>query len=619
LLNDTEVKEWIERETPSAASGAGQKGEFMAFRPQRLVQVLRGIGELHRAKLDQLRFGEDGKPSWGESTSVQESKWSAEFKSLHQQLNYLLADLARQGAPQDVLEMIAASVESLEGIKGVRASFFDEVFSGLLRGREAVRRDFETRVAKMVATGETLFKAEAQGGADDPSSRVPANTLTESGDEPEPGEGTSGANSTPAADPQTKGKSMARPKYVPWPRLSDVNPANLHEYRDWLQKVIAGWREEIGSRIGENAKRAGERKTDLRDCLKAAVLHADRLGLAEVVSAHRDWLDLLGFLFAEQNPGTVLRDLRAIERTVDGKLAAAPTGKQAEGRAKAGAGSLGQIIASPKPGEPAGEITSAQSFPLLAAECYELLAIVCDSREPVEIRDLPKALAGDPLILCEHHRYVKTFNPIIEDAERRAKRRKKGYIVGSNTMPAEPTHVRITKLGRACLASYRLKSRPQQGAARVVNATDAARDKVFISYSHKDSRFLNQLLTHLKPLERAGRVTHWSDRQIRPGSEWFDQIKAAIASSKVAILLVTKDFLASDFIHEHELGPLLKEAEQGGVKILWVLVRACSYTETPLRHYQAVLPPDKPLAQMRAERDIAWVKICEEVKKAANP
>jgi hypothetical protein len=146
----------------------------------------------------------------------------------------------------------------------------------------------------------------------------------------------------------------------------------------------------------------------------------------------------------------------------------------------------------------------------------------------------------------------------------------------------------------------------------------SGRSGVFISYSHKDTKFVEELLAHLKPLLRTGTIQAWSDKQIQPGTPWFDEIKRALASINVALLLVTKDFLASEFIHEHELGPILKEAKRGGITILWVLVRACSYKETPLKDYQAVIPPDKPLAEMKAERDRAWVRICDEVKRVAN-
>jgi hypothetical protein len=147
----------------------------------------------------------------------------------------------------------------------------------------------------------------------------------------------------------------------------------------------------------------------------------------------------------------------------------------------------------------------------------------------------------------------------------------------------------------------------------------ADRDNVFISYSHKDKKYLDVLLAHLKPLQRTGCVSAWSDKQIAPSSKWFGEIKAALARTSVAVMLVSSDFLASDFIHQHELGPLLNGAEGGGVKILWVLIRDCLYQETPLAHYQAVLPPDQPLAKMRApERDTAWRKVCEAIKKTAS-
>jgi hypothetical protein len=144
------------------------------------------------------------------------------------------------------------------------------------------------------------------------------------------------------------------------------------------------------------------------------------------------------------------------------------------------------------------------------------------------------------------------------------------------------------------------------------------RDLVFICYSHKDKRWLNDLQTHLKPYVRNGSMRAWSDKQIAPGSKWLPEIKAALASTKVAVHLVTPDFLASDFIHEHELTPLLKEAEKTKVSIIWIPVRACAYKETLLKDYQAVIDPEKPLANMKAERDKAWVKIGEEIKKAVS-
>jgi hypothetical protein len=146
------------------------------------------------------------------------------------------------------------------------------------------------------------------------------------------------------------------------------------------------------------------------------------------------------------------------------------------------------------------------------------------------------------------------------------------------------------------------------------------RDQVFISYSHRDKKFLEELLVHLKPYLRTGAITPWADTQIAPGSQWFDEIQKGLVGTAAAVLLVSPDFLASDFIHEHELGPLLKEAKAGGVRILWIPIRASAYEETPLKHYQAVSPPEKPLDQMtKAGRDKAWVEICKAIKRAVNP
>ena len=139
----------------------------------------------------------------------------------------------------------------------------------------------------------------------------------------------------------------------------------------------------------------------------------------------------------------------------------------------------------------------------------------------------------------------------------------------------------------------------------------SARDQVFIGYSHADGRWLKELQTHLEPYVRHTMIAVWDDSMIRAGSVWKESIRQALASAKVAVLLVSPTFLASKFIAEQELPPLLEAAEKEGVAILWVPVRPSSFQVTPIAAYQAAHPPEKPLASLSpAARDMALVKIC---------
>ncbi|MFO1430297.1 MAG: tetratricopeptide repeat protein [Candidatus Competibacteraceae bacterium] len=140
------------------------------------------------------------------------------------------------------------------------------------------------------------------------------------------------------------------------------------------------------------------------------------------------------------------------------------------------------------------------------------------------------------------------------------------------------------------------------------------RTNVFISYSHQDKKWLERLQVHLKPLEREGRLDRWDDTRIQPGANWREEIRGAIAAAKVAVLLISADFLASDFIATDELPPLLAAAQQDGVKILPVIVAPSLFAKTPaLAQFQAVNPPNKPLAGLRrqAEQDEILVRVAE--------
>ncbi len=143
------------------------------------------------------------------------------------------------------------------------------------------------------------------------------------------------------------------------------------------------------------------------------------------------------------------------------------------------------------------------------------------------------------------------------------------------------------------------------------------RDQIFISYSHVDGDWLKRLQIVIAPLRRKGILKVWADTDIIPGQLWKEEIKQALARAKVAVLLVSPDFLASDFIDKHELPPLLEEARKGGLTILWIPIRPSLYQETDIVHYQAVYDPKTSLSLLSpAHQEVALIEIAQKIKDA---
>lgn len=138
------------------------------------------------------------------------------------------------------------------------------------------------------------------------------------------------------------------------------------------------------------------------------------------------------------------------------------------------------------------------------------------------------------------------------------------------------------------------------------------RNKIFISYSQKDEEWKNKLRTHLKPI---GEIEVWSDDNINPGQEWFEEIENAINESKIGILLISPDFLASDFINHVEIPKLLANVQLEGGKIIPIIVRHSLFSRIKkLSRFQATNSPSNPIASLlESDQDKIFVKVAETI------
>ncbi|TXH67410.1 MAG: TIR domain-containing protein [Thiothrix sp.] len=121
---------------------------------------------------------------------------------------------------------------------------------------------------------------------------------------------------------------------------------------------------------------------------------------------------------------------------------------------------------------------------------------------------------------------------------------------------------------------------------------------IFISYSHQDEPWKDALQRHLKVLQLHGEVIIWDDRQIEVGSNWLPAIETALEKARVALLLVSSDFLTSEFITRKEIPRLLQRREAEGLQIVPVIVKPCAWRTVPwLAALQGATKDNRPLSQ----------------------
>lgn len=141
--------------------------------------------------------------------------------------------------------------------------------------------------------------------------------------------------------------------------------------------------------------------------------------------------------------------------------------------------------------------------------------------------------------------------------------------------------------------------------------------KLFISYSHQDEKYKDQLTTHLASLKRRGVVKEWHDRKLVAGEEWDNSIKQELLDSDIILLLISADFLSSNYCYDIEIKKAMERHEQGEAKVIPIIVRPCDWKGLPFSKLQG-LPKDAKALSIWSDIDEGFLNIIEGIKTVIN-
>ncbi|GAB6163509.1 hypothetical protein JCM12298_26690 [Desulfothermus naphthae] len=149
--------------------------------------------------------------------------------------------------------------------------------------------------------------------------------------------------------------------------------------------------------------------------------------------------------------------------------------------------------------------------------------------------------------------------------------------------------------------------------------------RAFISYSHADEAFLNELVKHLSLLKRQGLLETWHDREITPGIEFDDTIDRNLEEADIIILLVGPDFIASDYCYSKELKHAMECHERKIARVIPIIVRPVDLDGAPFMKLQSLPKDAKPVSKWE-DKDEAWLNVAkslrsviEQIRKLEEP
>ena len=138
---------------------------------------------------------------------------------------------------------------------------------------------------------------------------------------------------------------------------------------------------------------------------------------------------------------------------------------------------------------------------------------------------------------------------------------------------------------------------------------------VFISYAHRDRALREELEAHLSNLRRQNVITSWYDGDISPGTDWKAQIMEHLNTDQIVLLLISADFMASDFCYSVEMVQAIARHDANQARVLPIILRPTDWQGAPFAKLK-VLPTDGKAVTSWSTHDDAFLDIVQGIRQA---
>lgn len=141
--------------------------------------------------------------------------------------------------------------------------------------------------------------------------------------------------------------------------------------------------------------------------------------------------------------------------------------------------------------------------------------------------------------------------------------------------------------------------------------------RIFFSYAHEDEEFREELEKHLSFLKRSEKIIGWHDRRISGGANWEQEINENIDQAQVILMLLSPDFINSDYCFETESIRALERHHKKEALVIPIIIRPCLWKQTPFKSIQALPTDGKPISTFE-NPDEAWLHVAEGLLKVID-